>query len=398
MSNMKLMLAGFLLMPTACGSADSIQPCDIRLDTCQQEVFFGVTRLRGDGFDPFHGLPPIRTISRDAFRRELQDEAAAAKNAAPGIDAYEVTLQLFGLLTPAMAVTRAVIDNQVENVAAFYDPSVKKVTIVEQERPGEEFEHTLVLAHELVHAFQDREGAFAERRRTSDGWFARRSFTEGEASLYENLAAAEMAKRHAEDVDWHELASDYLKDVRATVAETDSPLLATRWLIYPIGVDYCMNAWLEGGNAAIRRLSDEHPQRSVDFMEHFHGYDAPPSSPLACRVGPPNSHYEVYGSDALGATGLYAFLVGRGSKEGNAWSISHRWLADSMWVYLDERSKHVAASWRIRLTSQANADAVLASLGDDSAIQGRREGREVVLNVSDDAKALGTWPGVDDCN
>ncbi|HEX7597952.1 MAG TPA: hypothetical protein VF518_07035, partial [Polyangia bacterium] len=73
------------------------QLCDIAEASCQEDIYLADLRLRGDGFDPFAGIPPIRTIDEDQFRKELQDEAAATAqqvNPSPWVDAALTLLHL----------------------------------------------------------------------------------------------------------------------------------------------------------------------------------------------------------------------------------------------------------------------------------------------------------------
>ena len=123
----------------ACAEGGTLQPCNITQRACQEDIYYAVLRLRGDGWDPFAGLPPIRTISVEQYRAELErgrDEAtpvpAPAPDAKPKADPWSTALQLLGLVTPATSVAEASVDSQVDNVAAFYAPSVRKVTVIDR--------------------------------------------------------------------------------------------------------------------------------------------------------------------------------------------------------------------------------------------------------------------------
>ena len=49
-----------LALLTGCHGRD-LELCDIAQSDCQQDVYYADLRLRGDGYDPFGGIPPIRT-------------------------------------------------------------------------------------------------------------------------------------------------------------------------------------------------------------------------------------------------------------------------------------------------------------------------------------------------
>jgi hypothetical protein len=106
-----------------------LKVCDITQSDCQQDIYYADLRLRGDGYDPFAGIPPIRTISEDQFRAELQDDAAKAAQASPPEPWWDATPVLLGLLPSTGDTQGASIDNQVQNTAAFYSPDTRDVTV-----------------------------------------------------------------------------------------------------------------------------------------------------------------------------------------------------------------------------------------------------------------------------
>src|SRR5262249_9064928 len=54
-----------------CGRREELESCDINQQACQESVYYAVMRARGDGFDPFDGVPPIRTITKKEYEKEL---------------------------------------------------------------------------------------------------------------------------------------------------------------------------------------------------------------------------------------------------------------------------------------------------------------------------------------
>ncbi|MBN1605371.1 MAG: hypothetical protein JW940_02000, partial [Polyangiaceae bacterium] len=106
----------------------TLELCDIAESECQQDIYYADLRLRGDGYDPFGGIPPIRTISEDQYRAEL--EADAANSPQPAMPWWDAALPLLHLLPSTGDAQSTSIDNEVQNTAAYYSPTAREVTVV----------------------------------------------------------------------------------------------------------------------------------------------------------------------------------------------------------------------------------------------------------------------------
>ena len=62
-----MVVAGGACKPTA-----ELEPCNIAQSECQLDIYYALLRLRGDGADPFGGVPPIRTLTLEQYERELR--------------------------------------------------------------------------------------------------------------------------------------------------------------------------------------------------------------------------------------------------------------------------------------------------------------------------------------
>lgn len=388
----------------SCERKAELTACNIAQRSCQEDIYYEVMRLRGDGFDPFQGVPPIRTITLKAYRKELMAEqapatstSASAPKGPPEIDPWEVALHLLGLVNPAMSTQEASINNNVNNVAAFFSSASGGVTVIDRGDMHDDSADTALLAHELVHAFQAREQGAAAGTSTTDGSFTGEAQIEGEAVLYEHLVGAELQGIAPQRVDWDRYYRGWANGLRGMLPQQDSPFYAVSWFIYPFGGDLLTRAWLTGGNSAVRKLGTDFPRRSLDYMASLVNAKAGSAPPIACEITPPADSWKLAGYDRFGAMQLYAFLNAAGLAESEAWSRGLRWRDDLIWLYYDKPSQKVALSWRIRLADRASADAVVAAVADKPMLHTLRDGDDVLIVGSDDEDQLANWKGAAKC-
>lgn len=360
-----------------CAQETPLQACNIAEPTCQESVYFGVLRLRGDGWDPLEGLPPIRTLTVEQYRAELladqPDPADEDPDAEPAPDPWGTALRLLGLVAPAQSAMQASVESQVDNVAAFYAPATRKVTVIDRGQARNDVADTILLAHELVHALQDRELPAGIGRLDTDRGFATRAFIEGEAVLYERLAAQEIRARTFSPEDWDNYYGAWLSGLRQSMPEQRSPFFAAPWFVYPLGGGALTDAWLEGGNAAVRRLSAEYPAYSVQYMSEASdmGRAAGVDLPLRCALPRAVGAFRGVGLDRFGAIQLYAFLTHAGLDEAVAWRLALGWRNDNLGIYFDKAQEQTLVVWRVRFnapeTAAEAADQVVVSLSSTRA-------------------------------
>jgi hypothetical protein len=399
-----LALAASGLLVAGCGRRAELEACNIARRPCQEDIYYAVMRLRGDGFDPFQGVPPIRTITLAEYKKELLAQDAMAgptTDQTPKVDPWSVALQLLGLVTPSTSVAQASIDDRVKNVAAFYSSATRDVTVIDRGDKHNDASDTTLLAHELVHAFQNSEKSAGAASQTTDGSFADLAMIEGEAVLYEHLAGAELQHVAAEHLDWEGYYGGWADGLRSDMAKQASPFYAVSWFIYPFGADLLTRAWLKGGNAAVRRLGTDFPQHAFDFMASLVHAKTGTAPRIACQIDAPNKTFALAGLDRFGAMQLYAFLGVAGLNDGAAWARALHWRDDALWVYFDDKSEQVALSWRIRMADGASADAVVAATTASREalpmLKASRDGNDVLLVASDNADLLDSWTGAQSC-
>lgn len=389
---------------TACGRRAELEACNIADASCQEDVYYAVVRLRGDGWDPFDGLPPIRTITLEQYRDELlggrprtpPDPDDGGEEEPEPVDPWGVALQWLGLITTETSSEQASVDNRVSNVAAYYSSREQRVTVIDRGQERNDLADTTLLVHELVHAFQDNEVRAAPVDRTTDGGFAGRAWIEGEAVLYENLARAELDQVAPEHLDWEGYYERWIENLRRNLPQEKSPYYAASWFVYPLGADRLMSRWLEGGNAAVRALGTDIPRSAVGYMAAHADVPIDDAPALRCRVEPPAEGFARVGYDRFGAMQLYAFVAGSAVAEADAWRAALAWRDDLLWVYFDEDAEQVAVSWRIRLASEDAADTVVEAARGLPMLRAERDGRDAVI-VGSEAD-LEDWPGAAECD
>jgi hypothetical protein len=384
----------------------TLQRCDITQPDCQQDIYYADLRLRGDSYDPFAGVPPIRTISEDLFRAELEYQAAVTSKQAPQ-PWWDASLLLLGLVPSTGDTQQASIDNQVQNTAAFYSPDTRDVAVISHPEqaadPMSQFFNMSYLAHELVHALQDHEISLNLHPHSTDEYFAEKALIEGDASLYQRLFEYQVPLPkgyHFSSRDplayfsvWRQ---DNLSDdptLQDNFASLGPPFFAASWLVYPLGGVWLSDSWDKGGNTAVRHAYGKAPQRSLDYLLGP-GVPAPASKNISCGPSVPaefkQSDGTPYGRDSFGAINLFAYLMAWHVPASDSLSSSLLWLYDVIFVYYNQSTQKTAVTWRIELDSPLPA-AVLASLTTAAGPGVVQNGTTLLITNSDDPAFLSTW-------
>ena len=407
-----VLLTGLASLASGCGDNSNLSPCDIRRKSCQDAIFYEVQKLRGTEWDPWIDRPPMRVISAKEYRNELldaqkRDEQRAMQNMEQ-VDHFQVALELLALLDPNRTKT-AEVDTRVDNVAAFYSLNSKSVTIIDHGKPGDLEYGTSVLAHELVHAAQDREIGLSTYAlpSTVDADYARSAIIEGEARLYENVLMIGAVGRTIDDVDWDHYHGLLLDDARQRIFDADSPYLQLYGLMYAVGSRFLTDRYLAGGNVSVRDAwqkiptemhffidredtSDANPQPRL--MEGDPGYSFVAQGPLPCRAPKPPADYEVYADTSLGALFVFGVATRFADDPGAAWVMARAFVADHLSIYFNE-SEETLVSWQIRLKkSQATtfADKLAEYYGPD-AIATSGNQINVMLHDAETAPDWNAW-------
>lgn len=412
-----LVRAQVVLLATAlgaCGPAQELEPCNIASERCQEDIYYALVRLRGDGYDPLADIPPIETIPLETYRAQLQ-AAADAREAAEAMNPREepdpdapkpvvpidFALQVLGLVTPKTSSGQASVDSQVATVAAFYASATRTVTVIDRGLDRDDFFDTSLLLHELTHALQDRElsGAFDDG--TTDGSLASRALTEGEATFYQHLSQLEMAGQSPDGIDWHLGYTQNLQGGRTHVTrpeiEKRSPYYDVRWFIYPLGARFLSDAWERGGNAGVRHAYATQPRHIAQYMtphdEPHVGVRSVLDPALACDVRPPGEGWQRPAFDRFGALIVYAFLAGAKVPDEEAWPLASGWDDDLIYVFFEPDDETVLVSWRIRLADEDAAQRAMELMVLDPRVRASAEGRDLVLIAGNDEAVTAAWDG-----
>lgn len=393
------------LLLAGCGRSTELYPCNVAEKSCQEDIYYAIVRLRGDGFDPFDGLPPIRTLTEEEYCRALRESAPkpppeepppAEPPPPPMVKPWDVALQWLGLLAPATSGGQAYSENRCETVAAYYSWDSQSVTVIDRGGKRNDLGDSTLLAHELVHAFQDNEVSALPADGTTDGNYASVALTEGEARLYEYLAWAEMNGVPARQHTWHEAFVADVKWQREQLVQNRNPFAATFWFNYPLGADRLMQGWLRGGNAAVRHLAKNAPRQMVHYMAAHEGMEIGSARALACSVTGPTEALAQVGGDRFGALQLFGFLTAAKVDEQSAWDTALAWRDDRVWLFFDAEGMEVAVTWRIRLADADAAERVVAAAQTRPQLRAERIGKDALIVGS--AAERSDWEGARDCD
>lgn len=388
-------------------SEHKLATCDITQRACQEDIYYRMLSLRGDGYDPFGGLPPVTVISEAAFRTQLEQEQADAAKKGP--DPWDKALVLLHFTSAASPTTSggpdggagddagaaaSTIDDEVTHVYAFYDPKPKTVTVISH--PNQTGDHVqeeamITLAHELVHALQDREIDLTKQDFTSsDDYFSFDSMIEGDARFYEYLFENGLLGLGYPPSAMVKMPDYELNYIYTHFDQAGAPLFAAKLLIYPLGAKYLATAYDSGGNAAVRHAYAKAPRHTVGLLVGDDGHVPPVGTgdvcpaPVALALSPTD---KTTGADQFGALLLYTFLRGWGVSHDLAFATAQTWTGDFLRVQASSDFGTSAAAWRIEFSAPPPA-AIAQALAETGELKVTASGRALLITVSDSATPL----------
>jgi hypothetical protein len=394
----------FVLVLAGCADR-ALKPCDIVDPACQEDIYYVDLRVRGDGYDPFGGIPPIQTKTEDQYRQDLETAAAQAAASDPAPQPWwDATLALLKLIPPAQNTVATSIDDQVTNTAAFYSWDTRSVTIVQHPNQTSDWQGMVqnmsTLAHELVHALQDREIDLRKVQHSTDESLSYRTMVEGDAAFYQRLFNYEISlpagyryKDLGDPVTYFsQWRDDFFINEFATLG---APFFAAHWMVYPLGGLWQATLWKQGGNAAVRHGYGQSPTRMLDFMAG-NGVTPPATVPIQCEPSMPSEFMDgdqPYGLDRFGASEFYAYLFAWGIASDVARDRALLWRNDYIFVYFNQTTQKTATAWRIELASPLGSD-LLTTLSVSNQVHVVQNGTTLLITTSDDPAFLASWnPG-----
>jgi hypothetical protein len=145
--------------------------------------------LRGETRPSDEGLTAVISIDElNQLLLRLSDQQRLAASWAP----WTAPLHELNLLAPNLDVVSADTSFALDQIASYW-PSSRRVKVIDRHQSLNTSFATATLAHEYVHAAQDRDfGLGYSGRTTTDREMVRPALMEGEAELYEMLATLDM--------------------------------------------------------------------------------------------------------------------------------------------------------------------------------------------------------------
>ena len=385
-----------------CKPTAELEACNIAQRDCQLDIYYSLLRLRGDGPDPFEGVPPIRTLTVAQYEAELRRDQKPDKptdeetSTEPKVDPWDVSLQLLGLIQPKMSSSSQGVTDRVNRVAAFYSSSTRTVTVIDRGGYHDDRGDTILLTHELVHALQDGELPDWSSH-TTDSDLAENAMIEGEATLYENLTADEIDGLDPQETDWNDFYGRWLSGRRSAMPKERSPYYAASWFTYPLGAGRLVKGYTEGGNAAVRHVLADPPRSAAALMLFSDDAHTNHRAGLDCKVDPPGDGYSIAGFDQFGALQVYGFLTKAGVDEGIAWKSASHLTDDRLWVFFNKKEGAVVLSWRHRYGGSKDAAKLADLLSGAEHFTTEAIDGDLLIRASNLDGILDEWPGASSC-
>lgn len=344
----------------------SYRTCDIRQSSCQEEVFGLMACLRGEDVAAV-GVPPVSvmTVAEAAVRLTEGVDTSSSAEADADFVAEVRGLELLGLLEPGLLGTAEdVVSVSLASVAAYYKPSSKEVVIIDRGESLSDLSSNGTLAHEFVHALQDRRhdlGSFgADPGLSSDQSLALSSVVEGEATLYELLMTIAYDGSSLDEVDFaaaFESMADFGEEVSM---EMGSPILsAGRVFPYTYGARFMGEHWLAGRALELNARYAEPPGSSLEVMSAEPSASAPVLDAFD-TLPVPLDHHRFVTDDVAGAWVSFSRLLelsGTMERAASLRSVATRWRGDRFWLYRsqDDELETSAAIWWTSWADEAAA-------------------------------------------
>lgn len=311
---------------------------------------------------------PVTMLAPAAFKRLVEHDFDRDTTAADIRDADQ-PLVLFGLL-PRSADLRAILRaSEGDNVAAFYDPKVKRFYIPLQ-KSGLSLNDQVTISHEFTHALQDQ--AFNLNRvrpdtshqaiHNSDRDLAETALIEGDATV-EMFLYAQTAFTQQQYVQFqHEYAQ-----AAASSGAGATPRYLLDQLVFPYdhGAAFELKLLRQtpfGPSFTAVNAAFRHPPVSTREILHPEVYQRNPTAP-APDLAPPAPTlppgWRRIDSDVIGEYGLQDMLAQR-LASGTSAQAAAGWRADRYSLF--DRGGDFLLAWHVRTDSSSSARTVAQAL------------------------------------
>jgi hypothetical protein len=291
------------------------------------------------------------TGGMDAMADTADDEAA--------FRAEVRGLELIGLLDTGLIETPGdVVTATVADLLAYYLVATQEVVIIDRGDPMDDLDANSVLAHEFVHALQDRRhdlGSFgSDVQLDSDGYLARSSLIEGEAMLYQYLLIFAYTGSDVRTVNFRGFFQNLTSVGMDLTLQAGSPALTADGIFpYTFGTRYVGQHWVVGGGAALDALYATPPRSSWDVL----GGDVSTVMAAFEQAPVPLEGYTAVSDDVAGAwvsVAMLAGLDGGSDVAGELPELASHWRGDRVWIF--DSPDGVATLWAIEWSSTGAAE------------------------------------------
>ncbi len=346
----------------AAADGDALAALLRRTDAVAREV----ARVRGL---PLKRPIPNEVVDRDELRARLLKIAAEDKTFAETA-AEGFALERWGMIPPGIDYEAMLVDLLTEQIAGYYDPDTKKLTISRSAGDDPAWAE-MVLAHELDHGLQDQ--TFDLHRfedlpsSEGDAAAARRALVEGDGIAL--MIEVMVARSHAK-IDWAnpEIAAAVENGMSAPGNGSDhidkAPLAIREAMLFPYRAGFAFVAALRrrqpwsAVDAAYAR-----PPKSTEQILHPERYlaDDPPV-PITARAPAALPGFAIAHATVWGELGFDLWLRSHGVDERGAAEAAAGWGGDRVIVLARPGDRRAARAVGIaRSEWDTEADAIEAA-------------------------------------
>lgn len=369
--------------------------CDITERDCQEAIYASVAeRLESNPNDP----PAIRTISVEQYEAELRESFVPEDYT--NVEPVTRGLRLMGLLSEeAPNLIDAQIESLVSWVGAYFDSRSGGVTVIDRDYAV--ISGQALLAHEFVHAIQERDFGFDvinEGVDLEDEFLASRAVIEGDADHNSLAWTFEKLETPLTRDDWSALHDDNKELLRQSISSSDLSVIDFGSSFpYVHGGQFMTDAILTEGLDVRGELWAAGPTSSAAVMS---GYAAFRDGTVPARDVPESAYpaapaaFEEVVRDELGAWTLFVFLHHFRIGQDLAWGAALASTGDAFSVY--ESASETVAVWRVRfgpteLDVGSIMELALETSSRDAAWTSFVDGNDVVIVAAGTQEALDAW-------
>lgn len=318
-----------------CASLDTT-PCDTRDKACQARLLDLAACMYGVDKKPD---VPITVVNEEQLIDELQGSSMGSPTTDPRTVHFERALAELGLVQAGdFTEGGGSVEDLVNRIDGIYQNPQDGIRLVDRGMPRSDAESDALLLHELIHAIQDAEYDFAtwgaDVPPDYDAILARRTVSEGEATMYQYRIEAAMTGHDVSNIDWGGLFKEVRDGFEDLALKDAAPYLAAPTSFpYGHGTLAAFRAWHDEGPLYHRAQFGNPPRRSLDVMKE--SYDVPALSvgPEPRLIEPPlPAPYISVDHGIMGAFLLELFAHRAGASVDDARALALAWRADTIWM------------------------------------------------------------------